>query len=260
MPETQVQFLGGEEPLGEGNGHTLQYSRLENSMDRGAQWATVHGVAKSQTRPRTNTIADCTFLRWKKIQISRDTQSSKSSRKKWTRCLFLLGLKWLGFTSRSPSANDELRTAPRRWGWGRDSASPLGRLRDTGGGTGSTTRAPEGHRRGNREHQTRPFLEGNGAATDQKPACSWTLSFPLRIYPCGTIQDKKGLVTLAFYPTIVYHRGKLNSINVQTWNWPQQKPTLTWNIILLLTKYWHGNISLIIEKNTLKSKQVKIQS
>ena len=34
---------------GEGNGHTLQYSCLENSMDRGARQATVHGVTKSQT-------------------------------------------------------------------------------------------------------------------------------------------------------------------------------------------------------------------
>ena len=34
----------------EENGHPLQYSCLENSMDRGARWATVHGVAKSQTR------------------------------------------------------------------------------------------------------------------------------------------------------------------------------------------------------------------
>ena len=31
---------------GEGNGNTLQYSPLENSMDRGAWWATVHRVAK----------------------------------------------------------------------------------------------------------------------------------------------------------------------------------------------------------------------
>ena len=31
------------------NGSLLQYSCLENSMDRGAWWATVHGVAKSQT-------------------------------------------------------------------------------------------------------------------------------------------------------------------------------------------------------------------
>ena len=36
---------------GEGNGYTLQYSCLENFMDRGASWATVHGVGvtRSQT-------------------------------------------------------------------------------------------------------------------------------------------------------------------------------------------------------------------
>ena len=34
---------------GEGNGYLLQYSYLENSMDREAWWATVHGVAKSWT-------------------------------------------------------------------------------------------------------------------------------------------------------------------------------------------------------------------
>ena len=35
---------------GEGNGNPLQYSCLENSMDRGAWWVTVPGVAKSQTQ------------------------------------------------------------------------------------------------------------------------------------------------------------------------------------------------------------------
>ena len=35
---------------GEGNGYLLQYSCLENSMDRGACWATVLEVAKSQTQ------------------------------------------------------------------------------------------------------------------------------------------------------------------------------------------------------------------
>ena len=34
--------------LGVGNGNLLQYSCLENSMDRGAWWATVHGFMKSQ--------------------------------------------------------------------------------------------------------------------------------------------------------------------------------------------------------------------
>ena len=38
--------------LGEGNGNPLQYSCLENSMDREAWWVTVHGVSKSQTRPK----------------------------------------------------------------------------------------------------------------------------------------------------------------------------------------------------------------
>ena len=34
---------------GEGNGNPLQYSCLENSMDRGAWWATIHRVAQSWT-------------------------------------------------------------------------------------------------------------------------------------------------------------------------------------------------------------------
>ena len=36
---------GLERSLGEGNSNPLQYSCLENSMDRGAWWAIVHGVA-----------------------------------------------------------------------------------------------------------------------------------------------------------------------------------------------------------------------
>ena len=35
---------------GEGNGNPLQDSCLENSMDRGAWWAIIRGVAKSQTQ------------------------------------------------------------------------------------------------------------------------------------------------------------------------------------------------------------------
>ena len=50
MWETRVQSLGREDPLGEGNGNPLQYSCLENLMDRGAWRATFDGVAKSQTR------------------------------------------------------------------------------------------------------------------------------------------------------------------------------------------------------------------
>ena len=46
MQEMQVRSLGQEEPLGEGIGNPLQYSCLGNPMERGAWWATVHGVAK----------------------------------------------------------------------------------------------------------------------------------------------------------------------------------------------------------------------
>ena len=35
---------------GEGHGNPLQYSCLENLMDKGAWWVTVHGIAKSWTR------------------------------------------------------------------------------------------------------------------------------------------------------------------------------------------------------------------
>ena len=35
---------------GEGNGTPLQYCCLENPMDQGAWWATIHGVAKSRTQ------------------------------------------------------------------------------------------------------------------------------------------------------------------------------------------------------------------
>ena len=41
---------------GEGNGTPLQYSCLENPMDRGAWWAAVHGVARSRTQ-----LSDLTF-------------------------------------------------------------------------------------------------------------------------------------------------------------------------------------------------------
>ena len=40
---------GLERSHGVGNGNPLQYSYLENSVDRGAWWATGHGVTKSQT-------------------------------------------------------------------------------------------------------------------------------------------------------------------------------------------------------------------
>ena len=49
--------LEGSDIYTEGNGNPLQYSCLENPMDGGAWQATVHGVAKSQTR-----LSDFTYL------------------------------------------------------------------------------------------------------------------------------------------------------------------------------------------------------
>ena len=43
-------ILGSGRSPGGRFGALLQYSYLENPMDRGALWATVHGVAKNQTR------------------------------------------------------------------------------------------------------------------------------------------------------------------------------------------------------------------
>ena len=54
----QVQ---GRSP-GEGNGIPLQYSCLENSMDEGAWWTTVHGVAKSLTTERLHFHHPISFI------------------------------------------------------------------------------------------------------------------------------------------------------------------------------------------------------
>ena len=56
MQETWVRSLDWEDSPGEGSGNPLQYSSLENPMDGGTWWATVHGVAKSWTG-----LSDFTF-------------------------------------------------------------------------------------------------------------------------------------------------------------------------------------------------------
>ena len=59
LPAVQIDLgsiPGSGRSSGEGNGNPLQYSCLENPMDRGAWWATVHGVSKSRTR-----LSDFTF-------------------------------------------------------------------------------------------------------------------------------------------------------------------------------------------------------
>ena len=58
--------------IGEGNGTPLQYSCLENPMDGGAWWATVHGVAKSRTQ-----LSDFTFtLHFHALEKEMATHSS----------------------------------------------------------------------------------------------------------------------------------------------------------------------------------------
>ena len=54
MQETQVWSLGQEDPLEKRNGNPLQYSCLENSMDK-AWWATVHEAPNFWTDWATNT-------------------------------------------------------------------------------------------------------------------------------------------------------------------------------------------------------------
>ena len=54
--ETRVPPMGQEDPLEEEMATPLQDSCLENPVDGGAWWATVHGVAKSRTR-----LSDFTF-------------------------------------------------------------------------------------------------------------------------------------------------------------------------------------------------------
>ena len=50
MQETTGLIPGSGRSPGEGNGYPLQYSCLENPLDRGAWQATVHGVTKSWTQ------------------------------------------------------------------------------------------------------------------------------------------------------------------------------------------------------------------
>ena len=59
VQEMQVQSLGQEDAPGGGHGNPLQYSCLENPMDRGAWRATVHGVSKSQTTTEATEHTGC---------------------------------------------------------------------------------------------------------------------------------------------------------------------------------------------------------
>ena len=53
---------GSERSPGVGNGNPFQYAWLENSMDRGARWSTVHGVTKLDTTEHTHTDTEQVYL------------------------------------------------------------------------------------------------------------------------------------------------------------------------------------------------------
>ena len=55
--KVRLNINSSHNPIEEGNGTPLQYSCLENSMDGGAWWAAVHGIAESRAR-----LSDFTFI------------------------------------------------------------------------------------------------------------------------------------------------------------------------------------------------------
>ena len=68
---------GSGRSLGEGNGNRLQYSCLENPMDRGAWQATVHGVTESDMTERITSNTLTRSDAWKEAQkTSEDHQPS----------------------------------------------------------------------------------------------------------------------------------------------------------------------------------------
>ena len=84
MQETWVGSLGWEDPLEEETATQAQYYCLENPMDRGAWWATVHGAAESNTteqlsaHTQTRVQAKCfTCLTLLNPQESYETTGSK---------------------------------------------------------------------------------------------------------------------------------------------------------------------------------------
>ena len=68
---------------GEGNGCPLQYSCSENSMNRGAWRATVHGVAKSRTRLSLHAYHDIELLNYVTLDNLPHHSVSISSHLKW---------------------------------------------------------------------------------------------------------------------------------------------------------------------------------
>ena len=83
-----IPGLGGS--TGMGNGNPLQYSCLENTMDRGAWWAAVHGISKRRTRLSMHACMHSKvkegFFRENQIPQTECSPYSEGER----------GLKWVG--------------------------------------------------------------------------------------------------------------------------------------------------------------------
>ena len=78
---------------GEGNGYPLQYSCLENSMDRGAWWATVNGVAKNLYNQIPKTTVICQGVqRMMQMTLSQSQEH-------------LVSFKWNIIMARMPTSN-----------------------------------------------------------------------------------------------------------------------------------------------------------
>ena len=138
---------------GEGNGNPLQYSCLENPMDRGAWWATVHGVAKSRTRlsdfsssllvETDNTLCVCVCV-----------------------CVCVCGQWWV--------LQRKLRCSEVRSSWGREVLVSLGKVRECFSTAGSESEA-RGYLRESqhREHQGWGGRELSVSAEEENKGGRW---------------------------------------------------------------------------------------
>ena len=83
MQETWVWFPRSGRSPGRGNGNPLQHSSLENSMDRGAWWAIVHGVTKRRTQLSTHAH---TYSHTNKWMIDLKENNLSSAVRIWEAC------------------------------------------------------------------------------------------------------------------------------------------------------------------------------
>ena len=85
--------MSAKEQRGEGNGNPLQYSCLENPMDREAWWAAVHGVARSRTQ-----LSDFTFtFHFHALEKEMATQKAQDYVKSVTSLSFSIRIFFLDF-------------------------------------------------------------------------------------------------------------------------------------------------------------------